>query len=231
MPDNNPCPMDTRRSSPHPPAPRLPDRLVGALVCQFARLVTSVRAFWLAGRPQPGPRVYYANHRSHGDFVLIWATLPPEVRRRTRPVAGADYWLRGALRRYIINRVFHGVLIDREAGRDADPVGTMARALAGGDALIMFPEGTRNLGDDLLPLRNGLYHLAHQWPGLEMVPVWIDNLGRVMPKGRLIPLPLLCSVTFGAPLQLQPDESRDAFLQRARDALLALSRTRQGGAA
>lgn len=205
------------------PAPRWSERLIAALVCQFARLVTSVRAFWLGGPPRPGVRIYYANHRSHGDFVLIWASLPPELRARTRPVAGADYWLRGRLRRYVINQVFRGVLIDREAGRAADPVGTMAEALAGGDALIMFPEGTRNLGDELLPFRSGLYHLAHLRPELEIVPVWIENLGRAMPKGSVIPLPLLCSVIFGPALRLQPDEPRDAFLQRARDALIALS--------
>ena len=197
------------------------DRFVAAGICGFAKVLTGVRALW-QGRPDfSRRRIYFANHRSHGDFVLIWSSLPPEVRRATRPVAGADYWLKGGLRRYIINKVFRGVLVDRQGG--GDPVGQMAQALTGGDSLIMFPEGTRNLTDDLLPFKSGLFHLARTVPDIDLVPVWIQNLGRAMPKGSNIPLPLLCTLTFGTPIQLREGEDKAAFLARARSALLALA--------
>ena len=199
------------------------DAWVASAICGFAKLVTGVRALWMGCAPAETRRVYFANHRSHGDFVLIWASLPDSLRARTRPVAGSDYWLTGGLRRYIINRVFRGVLIDRNAGRDADPIGVMAKVLEGGESLILFPEGTRNLGDDLLPFKSGLYHLACAQPQVELVPVWIENLGRAMPKGSLIPVPLLCTLSIGAPLLLSPGEDKTAFLERARAALLAMA--------
>ncbi|HEX8986623.1 MAG TPA: lysophospholipid acyltransferase family protein [Rhodocyclaceae bacterium] len=202
------------------------DTLVAAGLCGFVNVLTGVRAIWKAEVPEKAaPRIYYANHRSHGDFVLVWSSLPPQLRSRTRPVAGADYWLASALRRYIGGTVFRSVLIDRTGHKDGgpNPVEQMGEALAQGDSLILFPEGTRNLGDGLLPFKSGIYHLARANPGVELIPVWLENLGRVMPKGALIPVPLLCSVTFGNPLQPAPDESKDAFLARARDALLALA--------
>lgn len=200
------------------------DRIIAALVIGFIRLLTGAQAFWRGCRPTAAQRIYFANHASHGDFVLLWAALPPYLRRRARPVAGADYWERGALRRYIAAKVFRAVLIDRERRPGSpDPIAQMVEALAGGDSLILFPEGTRNTTDQpLLPLKSGLFHLATQCPSVELVPVWMNNLGRVMPKGEPLPIPLLCTVTFGAPLERIDGEDKAAFLARARAALLAL---------
>ncbi|ALN63115.1 acyltransferase family protein [Lysobacter antibioticus] len=188
------------------------------------RLLTGARALWRCA-PSSDHRVYYGNHVSHGDFVMIWSALPPALRREVRPVAGADYWQRDALRRYLIREVFNGVLIERDpAERKQDAIETLCEAVDDGCSLILFPEGTRNQSDEpLLPFKSGLYHLAHRRPELEFVPVWIDNLARVMPKGKLLPLPLLCTATFGDTLRLGPDEDKPQFLERARNALLALS--------
>lgn len=188
----------------------------------FAHLLTGVRAIYDAPLPDR-PCVYYGNHVSHGDFALIWAALPADRRPRTRPVAGADYWEKGVLRRYVGRRVVRAVLIEREREkRSEDPVAQMSAVLAGGESLILFPEGTRNLTDaDLLPFRSGLYHLGRSNPGLPLVPAWIDNLHRVLPKGELVPIPLLCTVHFGAPITVADGEDKDAFLERARAALLA----------
>ncbi len=187
------------------------------------RVLTGARALWRGCQPLAEHRVYFGNHASHGDFVMIWSALPPPLRGRVRPVAGADYWNRDPLRRYLIHAVFNGVLIERDpARRTQDAIQTLCEAVDGGASLILFPEGTRNLGDGLLPFKSGIYHLARQRPELEFVPVWIDNLKRVMPKGKLLPLPLLCTATFGVPLRLNAGEDKQAFLDRARDALLAL---------
>jgi len=200
------------------------ETLAAMAVIGFARLVTGVRANWRDCAPDPQPRVYFANHNSHGDFVLIWTVLPPALRRLTRPVAGADYWTVSAPRRFFGERVFRAVLIDRNRDiRQEDPIALMSTALDAGSSLILFPEGTRNTTEQrLLPFKSGLYHLAAARPKIELVPVWIENLNRVMPKGEYVPIPLLCTVTFGAPITLRPDEDKTQFLDRARGALLAL---------
>ncbi len=200
-------------------------QFVASGVTTFARILTGVRGNWVGCVPELRPRVYFANHSSHGDFVLIWSVLPRALRSITRPVAGADYWLKGRLRRFLGERVFRAVLFDRTAPmREADPIGRMVAALDTDESLILFPEGTRNTsGQLLLPFRAGLYHLAKARPDVEFVPVWIDNLNRVLPKGEMIPLPLLCTVTFGAPLRLVQGEGRAEFVERCRNSLLNLA--------
>lgn len=198
--------------------------MTGGAIRIFARLVTAVQPDWRGTAPVGGQRIYYANHNSHGDFILIWSVLPVQARKRARAVAGADYWGGKGLRRFIGSDVFNTVLIDRQReGRNVDPIATMAGALDAGDSLIIFPEGTRNLTDDiLLPFKSGLFHLASCRPDIDLVPVWIENLNRVMPKGEFIPVPLMCKTIFGAPLRLAEGESKTDFLDRARDALLDL---------
>jgi 1-acyl-sn-glycerol-3-phosphate acyltransferase len=199
-------------------------RLTGQAISTFARFMTAPRAIWQGIEPVPHQRVYFANHSSNGDFVLLWTALPRPLRRQTRPVAALDYWLNSPLRAFIGREVFNAVLIDRRPeARTEDPVAQMAAALDQGSSLILFPEGQRNSSDaPLLPFKSGLYHLAKARPGVDLVPVWIANLNRVMPKGEIIPVPLICTLTFGAPLHLQLEEAKDTFLARATEALLAL---------
>lgn len=199
-------------------------RVTATLIVGFAKVVTGLRASWRGSLPLAQPTLYFANHSSHGDFVLVWAALPPDLRESTRPVAAADYWQGSGLRRFVGGEVFRALLIDRERqGGSPDPVQQMAESLRAGDSLIMFPEGTRNTGDEpLLPLKSGLFHLATQCPELRLVPVWIENLRRVLPKGSWLPVPLACTVDFGPAIALQPGEAKIDFLARAREALLAL---------
>lgn len=214
------------------PLPRQPSawwrRVLAAAVAQMivigALLLTGVRARWTNNRPQATPTLYFANHCSHGDFVLLWATLPRDLRKLTRPVAGEDYWLASRLRRFIGKDVFNALMIRRDGIADAtQPVQQIGAALRSGDSLIMFPEGTRNTGDTpLLPFKSGLYHLAQACPQARLVPVWINNLKRVLPKGMLIPVPLACTVHYGEPIAPRKDEDKTAFLARARQAMLDL---------
>jgi 1-acyl-sn-glycerol-3-phosphate acyltransferase len=196
-----------------------------AALTLFTRLVTGAQARWVGCAPSAAQRIYFGNHASHADFALIWSSLPHDLRVRTRPVAGADYWERGRIRRYVIHEVLRGVLIERSGhARTRDPIETIVAALELGDSLIVFPEGTRNTTDELLlPFKSGLYRVAGKRPDVPLVPVWMENLGRVLPKGDFIPVPLLCSVSFGAPMQVRPGEDKAEFLGRARQALLDLA--------
>ncbi len=164
--------------------------------------------------------IYVANHASHLDFLLISAALPPSF-RRTRPVAAADYWTSNPLRRYIIQNVFRCVLLGRGSFQ-LNPLEPVARALRDGDSLIFFPEGTRGPGETLQPLKPGIFYIARWFPRIDIVPVWIDNSYRILPKGFAIPVPLICSLAFGPPLRVQPGQQQEEFLTELRGALEAL---------
>lgn len=196
---------------------------MSAVVAQLVRLATGVRAYRAeeATLP-PGPKVYYANHRSHLDTLVIWAALPPEVRRRLRPVAAQDYWQRSAVHRAVA-RAMNCVLIPRDPKKSGlSPIGAMEAVLAAGDSLLIFPEGSRKAGEGAA-FRSGLYHLCRARPELPCVPLYLQNVSRILPAGEFLPLPLIASLIAGAPMTLQVDESREAFLARARAHLYQLA--------
>lgn len=199
-------------------------RIVGHSIRIFARAITAVRAEWQGIEPVPRQRVYYSNHTSNGDMPMIWSVLPPALRRTVRPVAAADYWLKNRLRAFVGPEVFNCVLVDRRPEVNDKPMDKILAALDEGSSLIIFPEGNRNMTDDpLLPFKAGLYNMGVARPDVDLVPTWVANLNTIMPKGEVIPLPLICTVTFGAPIHVREGESKDEFLKRAADALVALA--------
>jgi len=197
---------------------------VAHLTVGGARLLTGAQGRWVGCRPAAVQRIYFANHTSHMDFVLLYSALPAHLRSKTRPIAANDYWNRGAVRQYMIHRVFRAVLVERvNPARVMNPIEPMIEALDHGESLILFPEGTRGTGEELQPFKCGIFHLARARPHVELVPVWMENTCRVMPKGALFPIPLLCSATFGTPTFLRPDETKESFLARLRHAVADLA--------
>lgn len=188
----------------------------------LVRLLTGAQARWYGCPPKAEQRIYFANHQSHADLVMIWAALPQELRSITRPIAAKDYWTSSPIREWITTAVFNAIYIDRARTGEQDPLEPLVQALENGDSIILFPEGTRGHAEEPQPFKAGLYNLALRFPNVVLVPAWIDNVQRVMPKGEVVPVPILCSVTFGAPVQLQPEEDRGVFLARAREAVVAL---------
>jgi len=197
---------------------------VGLLLSTVARLITGAQGHWYGSPPKAEQRIYFANHQSHFDWVLIWASLPRDLRAQTRPIAARDYWTSSPLKHWITREVFNAVYVSRIRTEDEDPLEPLVEALRNGDSLVIFPEGTRGNKGEPQAFKAGLYHLAEQFPDMQLIPTWIDNVQRVMPKGEVVPVPILCSVTFGAPMTLGAGEDKRAFLERARSAVVALAK-------
>jgi 1-acyl-sn-glycerol-3-phosphate acyltransferase len=198
---------------------------MGLFLLVLIRVLTGAQARWQGCPPKAEQRIYFANHQSHADLVLMWAALPEELRGITRPIAARDYWTTTAFKRWITTSVFHAIYVDRVKTGDQDPLEPLIEALTNGDSIILFPEGTRGNQEEPQRFKSGLYNLAIKFPQVVLVPAWINNVQRVMPKGEVVPVPILCSVTFGAPVVLQEGEDRSAFLTRARQSVLDLRET------
>ena len=197
-------------------------KITSWLLLGFVRLLTGAQARWQGCPPKAEQRIYFANHQSHIDLVLMWAALPEELRSITRPIAAKDYWTKTPFKRWITTKIFNAIYVDRIKTADQDPLEPLIEALGNGDSIILFPEGTRgNLGEPQA-FKSGLYNLAQRFPDAVLVPAWINNVQRVMPKGEVVPVPILCSVTFGAPIKVEVGEERGAFLTRARHAVMSL---------
>ncbi len=220
-------------------------KLMSLFLLGLVRVLTGAQARWYGCPPKAEQRIYFANHQSHADLVMIWAALPAELRVMTRPIAAKDYWTTTPFRQWITTAVFNAIYVDRGRNRpqprgaaagstpdaqgrlagaelEGDPLEPLVEALEHGDSIILFPEGTRGNAEEPQPFKAGLYNLAQKFPHVVLVPAWIDNIQRVMPKGEVVPVPILCSVTFGAPVRVEPAEERHHFLQRARQAVIAL---------
>ena len=188
------------------------------------RVVCGIRLLPVEALPST-PAIYFANHSSHLDFMSIWAALPASIRGRVRPVAGRDYWEKTPRRRRIAKDFFNAVLIERQRVTVAsNPLEPMLAALDAGDSLIVFPEGTRSLDGQIHDFKSGLYHLARARPAAVLVPIYLQDLNRILPKGDFLPVPLLSSMSLGPPLQLGADETKVIFLQRARQAVQQLAK-------
>ena len=208
---------------------------IASLLAAVARGITGVQVQWAGCAPDEKQRVYFANHTSHLDFVVLWSALPAEIRALTRPIAAKDYWEATPFRRYLTSRVFKAVLIERGAiakarnPSDSHFIGRsliedLAVALGKTNSIILFPEGTRGSGEKVGEFRSGIYHLALRRPDVEFVPAYLENLNRILPKGEILPVPMLSLLTFGKPLQLEPEETKQSFLERAHAAVCNLRR-------
>ncbi len=187
-----------------------------------AKLMSGATMRWYGCQPDKNQRVYFANHTSHLDALVLWSSLPREIRELARPVAAKDYWEQGPLRRHIA-QTFNAILIDRtEIKVHQSPIDLMLQEMGDKYSLILFPEGGRNVEEEMGDFKSGLYYLAKKRPDLELVPVYIDNLNRVLPRGEFLPVPLLSCITVGAPIYLEKGENSKAFLRRAREAVKAL---------
>lgn len=172
---------------------------------------------------EPCQRVYFANHTSHLDSIVIWTVLPERERRNTRMVAAYDYWTAGPFRRFLSRKVFNALLIDRKhISFRNNPVNQMIKEMGTDHSIIIFPEGGRGNGEKINEFKSGIYHIAKKKPELELIPIYLDNMNRILPRGNVFPVPMLSRIVFGPPIWIENGEQKEAFLARCREAILKL---------
>lgn len=197
-------------------------RLTGYAIVLLAKLFSGCTVRWVNCQPDTCQRIYFANHTSHLDAVVLWSALPKQLRALTRPVAAKDYWGGSRFRRHIADS-FNALLIDRTKIKvHRSPVDMMLKEIGDVYSLIVFPEGSRASGEEMGEFKSGLYYLGKKRPDLELVPVCIDNVNRILPRGEVLPVPLLSCITIGPPIFLEAGEPKADFLKRAREAVRAL---------
>ena len=222
-------------------------KVVSSVLVSICRFLTGIRAKQTSPIAKDTPCIYYANHSSHLDGLVIWSCLTPNIRPYVHPVAAEDYWNKNRLRRYLSRRIFRAILIPRHAtkmnfteensqdekipnqimDRNTSSTSNKVNALAimqdildQGESLIIFPEGTRGNGESIQDFKAGLWHLSRKNPNVQLVPIYLENLNRVLPKGSHLVVPVICSAIFGAPLaSTHENESKQEFLIRAKSAL------------
>lgn len=196
---------------------------VRRLLVLLVRILVGARSDWRGCMPDQRRRIYFANHSSHFDTVAVIAALPWSVRRLTHPVAARDYWGVNGFRRFIAEKCLRAVLIDRKPAPHSDPLAPLEKLLEDDRSILIFPEGTRGSTDEIAPFRSGIFRLATRFPDVDLVPIYLDNLRRILPKGSMLIVPITCTARFGTPLRLTPGEGKAEFLERARKAVIALA--------
>ena len=195
--------------------------LRGAFVL-LAKFISGASVRWVDCQPESCQRVYFANHTSHLDSIVIWSVLPEKVREKTRMVAALDYWSAGPVRRSIA-RLFHAILIDRKhVSIKNNPIFRLLREMGDDYSIIIFPEGGRGNGEKINDFKSGIYYLAKKKPEIELIPIYLDNMNRILPRGMVLPVPMLSRVVFGPPIWIEKDEKKEVFLERCREAVLKL---------
>lgn len=197
--------------------------ILKSLFILLAKFISGASVRWVGSQPEKCQRVYFANHTSHLDAIVVWAALPSQLREQTKMVAARDYWDAGSIRRFIAKKIFNAILIEREqVTKRNNPIYTLLNEMGDEYSIVIFPEGGRGNGVEVNEFKSGIYYLAKKRPELELIPVYLDNMNRILPRGMILPVPMLSRLVFGPPIWVEKNERKEEFLERARLAVLKL---------
>jgi len=176
--------------------------------------------------PLKGPAILAANHNSHLDAMVLISLFPLHLLPKVRPVAAADYFLRNPLLAWFATQVIGIVPLKRKREReDEDLLAPVTEALARGEILLFFPEGSRGEPEQIAEFKSGVARLAERHPEVPIVPIFMHGLGKALPRGDWVLVPFFLDAWIGEPLHFTG--SREEFMQRYRDSMQALAQEEQ----
>jgi 1-acyl-sn-glycerol-3-phosphate acyltransferase len=148
--------------------------------------------------PARGPAIVVANHNSHLDTLVLMTLFPSRMLDRLRPVAAADYFLRGRWRSWFARNIIGIIPLERQVrAKDGDPLRECGEAIGEGSILILFPEGSRGEPERLTHFKSGVAHLARRYPQVPVHPVFLHGLGKALPRGEALLVPFFVDVFVG----------------------------------
>lgn len=162
------------------------------IVYPMLRLMNRVRINHLDRLPMEGPVMLIANHLSLWDPIYLFCM----IHRRLNFMGKSELFEIPALS-WILRHV-HVFPVKRNA-LDRQALKTAAETLERGEALVIFPEGTRSKDGRLLPLKDGAALFAYR-SDCTVIPLAISNTQKTFPKGfrqRII-------FNFGEPIDMAP---------------------------
>jgi 1-acyl-sn-glycerol-3-phosphate acyltransferase len=172
--------------------------------------------------PRTGPALIIANHNSHLDTMVLMTLLPYRLLPITRPVAAMDYFLRNRLLGWFALKVVGILPIKRKReNQKEDVLAPCHAALAAGQILIFFPEGSRGEPEQLSEFKKGVSIIAERHPHVPVIPVYLHGLGKALPKGEALLVPFFCDVFVGEPIPWSGD--RQSYMQAIRGAFAELA--------
>ncbi|MBF0505121.1 MAG: 1-acyl-sn-glycerol-3-phosphate acyltransferase [Candidatus Omnitrophica bacterium] len=191
--------------------------IVRPLLVFFIGLRVRGREHW----PLEHPFIVIANHTSHLDAAALLAFFPLKDLRRVRPVAAADYFNSNKCIAFF-SRIFFNILpiARKNIGRHQNPLDGLREALEHKETLIIFPEGTRSSSGEMGPFHTGIAHILKEFPQVPVIPVYMSNMYKALPKGEFILVPFICEVNIGKPLFLSG--TKDEIVQTLRDSVIKL---------
>lgn len=175
-------------------------------------LVMGVNIRNRSGLAEAAPAIVVANHNSHLDTMVLVSIFPSTILNKIRPVAAEDYFLKNRCLAWFALNVIGVIPLKRgKLGVKEDPLSDCSVAINRGEILLLFPEGSRGEPERLTAFKSGIAHLAKRHPQVPVLPVFIQGLGKALPRGECLLVPVICDVVVGAPLYWSGD--RQDFME------------------
>ena len=154
--------------------------------------------------------ILIANHNSHMDTMALMSAIPSRFIHRVHPIAARDFFGGSLFSRILMRYLVNATLIRRDReDPERDPIDDMDKMLKKQRSLILYPEGSRGIPGKMSNFKRGLGYLVQRNPNINVIPVYLENIYKTLPKGKKLILPYNCSIKFGQPIKFNSLKMED----------------------